>query len=138
MSGRTLLGMAADWRQQNAGKALAAARDKLRGVIRPDDPNFWLLHAMRVLDADDAYGTGRDLVTQGDRVGWDDIDAVIELALLAARQHHSSPGHYAGRRDCDTCQAADRVGQVQLFTPLNRRRAAAGRPKLDALRHEQA
>jgi hypothetical protein len=107
-------------RKGHAADVLVATRESVRGTP-PTDPVVPRLYAMRILEADDEFGTRDGLVVQGDGVTWEAIDALFDLAITGCRAHRS--GHPAGvDLTCATCRQFDQVWAVQIAEPIRIRR----------------
>jgi hypothetical protein len=69
------------------------------------------LYAAAALEADDAHGRERDLVTQHHGVTRTDLAAVLGLAAAALDGRHAVPGEL--HTDCPRCAAALALGRVR-------------------------
>jgi hypothetical protein len=108
-------------RKGNASDALVAARETLRGQLPPADPVMPRLYALRILEADDDFGSRDGLVVQGDGVTWQAIDALFDLAVVGGRAHRAT--HPAGvDLACTTCGQFDAVWSVPIAEPIRLRR----------------
>jgi hypothetical protein len=91
--------------------------------VRPTDPDAPHIYAGRILGEDDGYGRELGLVVQGDEVGWRQLDALFDLAMLGALLHRETahPGEFA-RNDCVWCDRAEAYWHAGLVDVITARR----------------
>jgi hypothetical protein len=69
------------------------------------------LYAAAALEADDAHGEERDLISQHYGISKTDLTTVIDLAASALDGRHAVPGQLHG--NCPSCDAALAPGRIR-------------------------
>lgn len=112
------------WRATHAADALTRAREQLATEgIRPGDEQSADLYARAVLAADDDFGAGDGLVVQGDEITWRQLDALLDLAMLARLAHGRLLHPDVDRpEDCEWCDRGDAMWHSAVIDPLTARR----------------
>lgn len=111
-------------RTGRAAELLLQVRQELLSAgMTASDPAAPAIYAGRILAEDDGYGRELGLVVQGDGLGWRELDALLDLAMLGAHVHRelAHPGQFA-RNDCPWCERAEAYWHTALVDVITARR----------------